>query len=310
MQCVENGRCFNKLMLRFICAFISCLGIAYAVPSVSAQSKKELDARLKQVENLLQIDNQSSERVERQISELEFNLRKLTGEVELLRLHRDQLKAEVEALSGDIRALQDLALRMRIHLNAVDVVARETEQVKTLERARQKENAPVEEGVGALLSALPTAPIFRSVPFSLSSVSSGEPAGDHLTPEKSEKALMDDGLQKLTEGDFLGAQKIFQTYLADYPQSDQLGEVYFWLGETYYVRSNFSEAAAAYIMLLKHRPHIAMAPKALIQLAAATRSLGDTQQACNLLAGLSTYYPDASDDVKAKARRETLRSEC
>jgi len=96
------------------------------------QSKKELSAqnaalseRISVLESRMLTGDPAAERLMQRIDALESSQRTLTGEVERLRFERDQYRAEVTALSDDIRVLEELATRTRIHLDAVDLVAKE-----------------------------------------------------------------------------------------------------------------------------------------------------------------------------------------
>ncbi len=101
-----------------------------------AQSKKELAARdtalevrIERLESQLLTGDPAAERLMQRMDALESEQRNLTGEVERLRYERDNLRAEIQALSDDIRAIETLATRTRIHLDAVDMMAQTPGQI-------------------------------------------------------------------------------------------------------------------------------------------------------------------------------------
>ena len=59
--------------------------------------------------------------------------------------------------------------------------------------------------------------------------------------------LPDKAKQKLAEGDFIGAQTDFRTYLDNLPDAPDAGEISYWLGESYYVTQSYADAADSYI---------------------------------------------------------------
>jgi len=83
--------------------------------------------------------------------------------------------------------------------------------------------------------------------------------------------LRADGQQKLAEGDFGGAQVAFRQYLDLYPDAPDVGDVSFWLGESYFVKGGYADAADAYITSMRKAPNGTMAPEALVGLSIACR---------------------------------------
>lgn len=122
--------------------------------------------------------------------------------------------------------------------------------------------------------------------------------------------LREDGQQKLAEGDFTGAQNAFRQYLDLYPEAGDAGEVSFWLGESYFVKGGYADAADAYIASMRKAPNGEMAPEALVGLAATLRELGKKTEACSALDSLPSQYPNASADVRNKARVVSARTGC
>lgn len=285
--------------------FVLCLaviGFSLASPA-QAISKKELEAqnaalaaRIKVLEDRMLTGDPAAERLTQRMNGLENTIRTLTGEVERLKYQRDNLKATVDALEGDIRSMQNLSSRMTIHLDAVDLVARE----QSLQQNGLFDPSTLEggqEGAGQP-SSVPSAPVSKNVTIPVQE--------DFARIE----ALPAKGQQKLAEGDFLGAQNMFKEYLDLNPDAPNAGEVGYWLGETYFVRGSYADAAEAYISSLRKAPRGGKAPSAMIQLAAATQKLGNRSEACQILESFPLEYPNASASVKNKAQVVKVRSGC
>jgi len=104
-----------------------------------AQSKKDLAAqntaladRLARLESRLLTGDPAAERLMTRIDALEASQRALRGELERVAFERDGLKGEVMQLRTELQIIQDMAGRMRVHLDAVDLIAQE--QTRPVER--------------------------------------------------------------------------------------------------------------------------------------------------------------------------------
>ena len=288
--------------------FICLITLSLLPISAAAQSKKELAAqnaalaeRVSLLESRLLTGDPAAERLMQRIDALESSLRTVTGEVERLRFERDNLRAEVSALSEDIRILEELSTRMKIHLDAVDLVA--AEQGQSNYATPGYGGAPVNDqstlaGETTQLSGVPNAPVLKDVTIPV------QEDYDRLIE------LPGNGKRKLTEGDYAGAQSDFLTYLSALPDADDAGEISYWLGETYYVRGGYTDAADAYIASMRKDPQGRKAPEAMIRLAGALRALGKTAEACQTLDSFPTQYPNVSPDVRQKAQTEVARTGC
>ena len=282
----------------------SCL---IATP-VQAQSKKDLAAqnvaleqRLARLESRLLTGDPAAERLMTRIDALEASQRALRGELERVAYERDGLKGEVMQLRTELQIIQDMAGRMRVHLDAVDLIAQE--QARPIERRL----GPVTQGPVTDLDPLGGAPVFREQPLIIGEGSAAFPPS---APTNDVTELGETGKRLLAEGDFAGAQISLKQYLEFNPDAPDVGEMNFYLGESYYVRGGYADAADAYINSMKRDPRGVKAPDAMVRLAGALRELGKPQDACATLASLPSQYPNASSTVNDKARLEAARAGC
>lgn len=277
-----------------------------------AQSRKELAAvdvqlqqRLTTLEQRMLTGDPAAERLMQRMDSLEAAQRSLTGEIERLVYERDTLQADVQAMSAELQARQALIDRMRIHLDAVDLVASEQRSV-TAPRVYGETHSgeyvtqPYSDGA-AILSQVPAAPIFREENIDVQTYSGG---GNDVAE------LGTIGQTKLAEGDFIGAQTAFKQYLDYNPDAADSGEMSFWLGESYFVRGGYADAADAYIASMRKDPNGVKAPDAMVRLAATLRELGNQSEACQTLAAFGSQFPSAPEAAKEKARIEAARTGC
>ena len=299
-----------------------------AMPA-EAQSRKELAAqnvqlaeRLSVLESRMLTGDPAAERLLARMDGLEAAQRNLTGEIERLRYERDILNSEVQALIGDVRAMQDLSNRMKIHLDAVDLIAQE----------QQRRSAPIVYGpaVEGQPSPVPSAPVFKEqeLVFGDPDVIGSEddfsgnmagglpapipaPGPSQVTTQGNDVSQLGQiGKTRLAEGDFAGAQTALSQYLQFNPNAADAGEMNFWLGESYYVRGGYADAADAYIASMRSDAKGEKAPDAMVRLAAALRQLGNRNEACQTLASFPAQFPNANSTVREKARIEAARTGC
>ena len=289
-----------------------------------AQSKKELAAvdaqlaqRLSTLESRMLTGDPAAERLMQKMDALETSMRTLRGEVEQLRFERDSLLQQVQAMAGDTALDQDLINRMKIHLDAVDLVASEQSRApaqsspyapRTYGGGSGIQSAPIVDGNSysstpstsdsGTLSQIPSAPVFKEQTIGVQQ--------DYNDVSELSKV----GQTKLAEGDFSGAQTAFKQYLQFNPDAADAGEVNFWLGESYFVRGGYADAADAYINSMRKDPKGAKAPDAMVRLAATLGKLGNKSEACQTLATFPAQFPNASASTKEKARVEAARTGC
>lgn len=297
-----------RISLLFVSMF---LVLSIAMPAHAA-SKKELEAKIIQLEQRLGAletrmltGDPAAERLMQRMDALEASQRSMTGEVERLRYENDTLQEEVRSLASQIVVLQTIADTMQLHLQAVEIVAQKRTQQTQI-------NVPIiygDTGSSRASSASSASGVYAggsSFPPPPTIIGGEQPTvqGNDI----SGLALL--GQERMNEGDFSGAQSVFQQYLDLNPDAADRGDVYFWLGETYYAKSGFSSAAEAYIASMRAAPKGDYAPEAMVKLAATARSLGKNNMACQTLASFPTQYPNAVSAVREKARIEKLRSGC
>ncbi len=316
-----------------------------------AQSKKELSAvdaqlaqRLKTLEGRMLTGDPAAERLMQRMDALEKSQRTLTGEVETLRYERDELVKQIEVMAAEVQIKQALIDRMKVHLNAVDLISSETTSRSSVQSdpytpRTYGQNQSFSSGSvvqsdpylgqsetysnpltysdptydSTQLSQIPAAPVFKERALSIQDTYQGSEAfpsdvTSYATNDVSQ--LGKSGQKKLAEGDFAGAQTAFKQYLEFNPDATDKDEINFWLGESYYVRSGYADAADAYIASMRENSKGVKAPDAMVRLAAALRQLGNKAEACQTLATFPAQFPDAPSSTKEKAKVEAARTGC
>lgn len=110
--------------------------------------------------------------------------------------------------------------------------------------------------------------------------------------------------------DFSRPEQAFREFLKANPNHRLAGNANYWLGETYYARKDYQDAAATFAEGLKKYPKSEKAPDNLLKLGMTLAVLKRKNDACGALAQLSRLYPSAAPQVKNTATRERTRLGC
>ena len=313
-------------MIKSFCLTALSAALVLAAP-VHAQSRRELaqrldavEARLGQVEDSSMAGDPVAETLMRRIDELDYQLRELTGETERLSFENRQLREQVEALqarldrggagmapsgdgTGDAAAAgegdgmdPEVVDWMNEGLDEAGPQGGEGRDIAVVDPADPHGQARAEAtGVLGAPSANPSGGAAETAP---------------AQPVRDPETLYGSAREKLLDGDFGGAQVDFEQFVTDYPDHARTGEAWYWLGETFFVRSDFTSAADAYIAALRASPNGEKAPDALVRLAASLNGMGRQDDACATLDRFDNQFPDAPPASRARASREAVRAGC
>jgi tol-pal system protein YbgF len=163
-------------------------------------------------------------------------------------------------------------------------------------------------------SAAPHAatPVFTSGGAS-SSATGAMPAPDSGTPPAPIASTPDkayeDAFTLLKAKKYAEAQQAFAGFLAKYPKHPLAANAQFWLGETYYDRSQFDKAAKAFAVSYQNYPQGPKGPDSLLKLGMSLNGLGKHNEACLTYAQLKKQFPDSGPPL-ARAGQEADKIGC
>ena len=265
--------------------------------------------------------------VEIRLVELERRLQTLTGEVEQLGYRLSQAEGRLE------RALNDIDYRLTT-LEGGEPVPSSTGSGGAATGATTTLPADMPEttyigpepssgpGVGGRELAPGTGVLGTlviqgdpSVPRNPSFV---EPAETFAVPDPQTAVLPSGNVQErydhayglLQRGDFPGAELAFRQFLERHDGHALASNAHYWLGETYYARSRFDDAAAAFAQGYRAYPRGAKAVDSLLKLGMSLAQLGRTEDACVTFEQLSTEFPTGPVAIQRRADQERERLQC
>lgn len=229
--------------------------------------------------------------IEIRLSQLEREIRALTGRIET-QAHR-QAKAE-DAMQ---RKLSDLELRIQ------DIESGKAGANLLPDRAvpqeLRKNSAKNDNSNDAPLAGL-TQPREAAPSQSLGILN-----GRALPIDMYETAFA-----KLKNGRYAEAEKSFRAFITQHPDHHLISNARYWLGETFYVRKDYEQAARAFARGYKENPSGAKAPDNLLKLGLSLDGLENRDDACVALIQLTQKFPDGPRPVLNRAEQEIERLRC
>lgn len=249
-------------------------------------------------------DAQSSVNNEVRISQLEDQVRTVTGQIEELTNSLDQMKHRLETLASDI----DQRLAALEHPGSGQPAQAQGQPPQPAPRAlagsppkaagANPAEAPSQSGV---LGQLPAAgaPQTAAAPATAGDLPNG-------TPQEQYNYAF--GL--LRQANYPAAEQALRAFIQRYPNDALAGNAQYWLGETYFVRKDYNNAAAVFAEGYEKYPKGGKAADNLLKLGLALGQLGQKANACRAFARLDRDFPTAPATIKDRAGDEKKRLGC
>jgi len=106
------------------------------------------------------------------------------------------------------------------------------------------------------------------------------------------------------------ASASFDDFTKKYPKDPLIGNAYYWLGETFYIRRDYVNAADSFRQGFEALPAGAKAPDNLLKLAMSLNALKRDKEACVVLGQIITKFKKTASSVSKKAEQEQKRIGC
>ncbi|WP_374449099.1 tol-pal system protein YbgF [Stella sp.] len=135
------------------------------------------------------------------------------------------------------------------------------------------------------------------------------PRPEGTLPAGAPQQQYDQAFALLAKADYAGAERALKAFLRQHPNDGLAGNAQYWLGETYYVRQDYQNAAIAFGEGFQRYPKNAKAPDNLLKLGMSLAQINKKPEACAALGRLD-QSPDAPANIKDRAKRERQRLGC
>jgi tol-pal system protein YbgF len=138
----------------------------------------------------------------------------------------------------------------------------------------------------------------------------GYPPAGGASQEAGPEDAYEAAINQLKRGQFDIAEAELANFLQRYPTHNLAGNAQYWLGETFYVRGAYRQAAEAFLTGYTTYASSVKAPDSLLKLGMTLAALGQQDQACATLGELTRRFPSASQAVSQRAQLERSRAGC
>lgn len=304
-----------------VVALLALVLPARADPVGLMQELARLQAELAELRGVELVQATPGERAqfEVRLSQLEEELRRLTGRIEQLEFGQRTVESRIDQL------IQDLDVRLSALEQggtaapaqgevqggqAPDEAAADTASAADADSetgaTRQAEADADQGGAGdGTLGVVPESALLdlpRPDPAAAT-----PPAATGLPAQRQ----YDSAMELLGAGDYQSAERGLELFLDLNPDHPLASNAAYWMAETLYVRKNYAAAASGFAR--NYRTYGKEAPKApdnLLKLGMSLFGLGEADKACLSYAELDKEFPDAPTHIQQALERERTRAGC
>ena len=209
--------------------------------------------------------------------------------VEMLQQEVQQLRGQVEELNYNLGRLKEdqkqryLDLDRRIvSLSTATPVTKESRVVSATDQTTQLQT--VASQVNDSLTAVPVTPTTETQTPAVQAPSDPEAAN---VAYKAAYAL-------IRKRQFDASVVALLAFVKNFPQSDLVGNAYYWLGEVYMVQGDASLAVVSFEYVISKFPQHRKIPDALYKAGVAYQNTGNVDKANQLLQRVLAEYPESS----------------
>lgn len=152
-----------------------------------------------------------------------------------------------------------------------------------------------------------TQPLAQPTPEGKPPVPTGATAG---IPSGDAQSLYEQGYGAMLQHDYGAAESAFRKLIASYPNDPLAGSAQYWIGESYFVRGQYKNAADAFLKGYKKYKSSDKAPDTLLKLGMSLAELGQKEAACSTFGELAKKFPQAPAQILDQAKGEREKAGC
>jgi tol-pal system protein YbgF len=265
------------------------------------------------------VNQTQAARIDLRLSQLESELRALTGKVEEQSYRIDRLNQRMDKLVADV----DLRLQtLEQRTGGRPMASGDALGTNQNAQAGAQGGADGQPGTLGTVSENAVAAVRNGDPVESGGAVSGAvaPAGQSTQGKavQSAYALAGDTPEEkyshafslLSQANYDQAEQALRAFLEEYPNHRLAGNAKYWLGETHYVRGQYQDAAVAFAEGYQAYPDSSKAPDNLLKLGKSLSALGETNDACGTYGELVRRFPNAAPTILKQADQERRRLGC
>lgn len=232
--------------------------------------------------------------LESRISEMDYQLRALTGTVESLQHQLTQMNQQIELFREDYEDRLQHLEQGKLSSAQNTTTPKPTASLP----ATPEPNTPSTD-LG--LHNLSQAPVAEPLPPALAT---------NTAEKESAEAQYDQAQSLLKSGAYADAANAFQTFIQKFPEHKLTGNAYYWLGETFYVQKNYERASSLFAEGVKKNPKSHKTPDSLLKLGMSLNAMQRKTDACKVFQELEKRYEKSAPNIVQKTSLEKQKAGC
>jgi tol-pal system protein YbgF len=253
-------------------------------------------------------DGGTAVNLELRLDQIETQMRTLTGSLEEANYSIDQLKRRLDKLVGDV----DQRLTQLEHPGTPAGAAAGGVAAATPAPGAGANPAAPPSQAGVLVAPPaaaqnPGGQTAAARPAAAPAATSGGPG---TLPTGSAQDQYNYAFGLLRQADYPAAEEALRSFVQRYPNDPLAGNAEYWLGETYYVRKDYNNAAATFAEGYRKYPQSGKAADNLLKLGMSLGNVGQKKEACLTFSQLAHDFPKASGNITERVNQEKQRLGC
>ncbi len=242
------------------------------------------------------------------LSDIEQQFQELTNKFEEINFKIDKLSSRISKNQADSQLrFQDLEkVRLSGGLQSTDIVSNQSEkqlpgssEAQILGRISDEDlkNTQIVQGT-------------QSIESTGSIVTEKYISEERILPEGTSKEQYEFALSFVKVGDYETAEIALKEFVDTNTKDELAGSAQYWYAETFRIRQLYQDAATAYLDGYQRFPNSVKAPVNLLKLGVSLVQIGEKDQGCSMITGVSKQYPKASQSVLQRAKYEEKKFDC
>jgi tol-pal system protein YbgF len=300
---------------RSIAAVLACC--AFALPATAQQPElRELVNRMERMQRELTTLQQQVYRGQPPPASLAAEAASAEASAAArLSVRINQLESEIRSITGRTEEIEHAIRQLTARLDkvAADLESRQPPQVLSggsatgAPQQSASTTAPPPAPEPGTLGVLPKAAVAPPTPLGQTAPQGQKAALPPGTPQQQYDYAISLMLQ---QQNFAEAERALKEFVATHPTDPRAGSAHYWLGETYFVRKDYEQAAFVFADAFQKYPDGQKAPDSLFKLGKSLAELGKTKEACTAYERLVRNYPKATPNLKNRIDIEQRRLKC
>lgn len=131
-----------------------------------------------------------------------------------------------------------------------------------------------------------------------------------INPSKDPQEIYQRAYNMLSKGNYEAAEVAFIKFIKDFSDHSLTSNAYYWLGETFYVRKNYIQAAQNFAAGYKKFPKGSKASAQLLKLGISLYALNKNKEACSTFVKLNNEFSDLSLSITSRVNTFKQKLDC